>query len=257
MRKGKRGGVYRARSIWLTAVISFVLLTVTFLSAPEVDAAAYPDPLTNCSAHLQSGTGSFSSLSKTSKTIYVEPNGTISGNVILTTENSMPSTNVAPLIGTVDKNWKEPAKGFWTIDGNISTNVAWHTSPIKLTAPPKVGTYYIIFAFNEDFTGAQVASSTSWRYERDSGSLVWNDGNEVANLLPSQIEELQSYGRTDIIKLHNNGFQTNWTLPGDAITVVVSNKVVNEPDMAWVPIAFIATACGFVVAVFLIRRWMK
>ncbi len=203
------------------AVTVMTLLGSFVMVAPPAAALVYDDPLTNSYVKIQSGTGSFSSLSSSSKQIYVQSGESIYGSVMLETYNGMSASNRAPLIGT--PNWGSHSSSYWTINDWISTGIQFYGSQgISLTAPSTAGTYYLIFAFGAEFTGAQVASSTNWRYADVHGE-VWNDGNDVAQLSASKISQMQSSGRTTVNYLFDTASQS-WTVPGDAIVVVVSNE---------------------------------
>ncbi len=194
----------------------------------RVDALThYDDPLTASYVKIQSGTGSFASVSPSNKRINVEPGAVLSGSVTMSTKNDLAGSDIAPLIGT--PSWGAHSTSFWTVNPWISTGTNSYTSSgISLTAPSTAGTYYLIFAFNAEKTGAQVASCTNWRYVERGGSELWNDGNDVAGLSASQIAEAQATGRTTVTYRFQTWTQ-GWTVPADAIKVVVGTLVVPEP----------------------------
>jgi hypothetical protein len=94
------------------------------------------------------------------------------------------------------------------------------SSNIAVNAPSSEGTYYLIFAFNAELNGAQVASCTNWRHE---GGVVWNDGNDIASFSSQKIAEIQSNGRTTVSYLFTTWSQ-QWTVPSDAIKIVVADE---------------------------------
>jgi hypothetical protein len=97
-----------------------------------------------------------------------------------------------------------------------------YSTDIAVTAPLNEGTFYLIFAYNAEYNAENVASCTNWRYsENNNGAVVWNDGNDVAGLTPTQLAQLQADGRTAVNYRFEFGLQSAWTLPGDAIKVIV------------------------------------
>jgi len=203
------------------AVTALVLLGSFVMMAPPAKAWVYDDPLTSSYVKIKSGSGSFSTLSPSSKQIFVQSGETLTGSIVLETYNSMVSSDRAPLIGT--PNWGSHSSSYWTIEDWISTGTqSYGSGEISLTAPSTAGTYYIIFAFGAEFTGGQLASCTNWRYADVHGE-VWNDGNDIAQLSTAKIAQMQSAGRTTVSYLFDRGSQS-WTVPGDAVTVVVSDE---------------------------------
>jgi hypothetical protein len=212
-------------------LVALLIMTVLFVPASEA-MTHYDDPLTTSSVQIQSGTGSFLDVSGSNKVIYAQPGDTLSGDLSVQTINGMASSNRAPLIWT--PSWGDHSSSFRTINDWISSGAASYSTDVSITIPSTTGTYYIIFAFNAEVTGAQVASCTSWRYEELFSELSWNDGNDVAGLSAQQIAQLNSAGRTTVTYQHadiqtddsdgTHAFnQAGWSLPGDAIKIVVSN----------------------------------
>jgi hypothetical protein len=148
--------------------------------------------------------------------------------VTLSTKNDLEGSDHAPLIGT--PNWGGHSASYWSVHGWISTGTASYTSSgISLTAPQAEGTYYIVFAFNAEFEADQVASCTNWRYESKYGRVLWDDGNDVAELSNNQLAEAQANGRTTV-QYQFQSWKQSWSLPADAVKVVVSTTPTPEPD---------------------------
>jgi hypothetical protein len=145
---------------------------------------------------------------------------TISGNVTVVTENNMITTDRAYLICTT--NWTSHESGYSTINKAIDTGVQEYTTSISVQAPSTKGTFFLIFAFNAEYNAQNVASCTNWRYsDNNSGVVVWNDGNDVAGLTPTQIDQLRTDGCIKVNYLFEFELQSAWSLPGDAIKVKV------------------------------------
>ncbi|NLT38780.1 MAG: carboxypeptidase regulatory-like domain-containing protein [Methanomassiliicoccus sp.] len=210
----------KARKSMAVAVTVLVFLGSFVMTAPPAAAWVYDDPLTSSYVKITSGSGSFSSLSTSSKQIYVDSGESIYGSIVLETHNSMSATDKAPLIGTT--SWGSHSSSYWEIENWISTGTnSYVSSNIAVNAPTAAGTYYLIFAFGAEYTGAQLASCTNWRYADVHGE-IWNDGNDIAQLSAAKISQMQSSGRTTVNYLFDQGSQS-WTIPGDAVTVVVSD----------------------------------
>lgn len=235
------------------AVVVFAALTASILLLPaNTTALVFDDPLTTSSVKIRSGTGSFSALSDHAKLVTVKPGATLSGTIRLDTFNGMDPGFVAPLIWT--RSWDAHYAGFETLNPWIGTGTREHTADVSFTVPTAPGTYYLIFAFNAEYNGSQVASLTNWRYYDTHGAVSWGDGKDVADLSSSKIAEIQANGRT-IVNYQFDGWSQEWTLPADAVTIVVAENNSGDawfPD--WVPIAFTVTAIAFAVAILMIRR---
>ena len=133
---------------------------------------------------------------------------------MLLVRNSGASFAVAPLIytpswGAPDSSWRLVAK--WVPDGTTL-----YSPPLHLTAPSARGLYHLIFAFQLELTGADVASGTNWRLGHD----IWTKGNEIAKFSGEQIREAQTFGCTTSHWLLQHGYDT-LSIPADAITINV------------------------------------
>jgi hypothetical protein len=181
-------GIWERKRGWI-AIVVFVAFVVPILLLPtSSNALVFEDPLTSSSVKIRSGTGSFSVLSDDVKRVNVQPGATLSGTIRLDTYNGMDSAFVAPLIRTM--SWGVHYASFEIIDPWIGTGSREHTFEISFTAPKTPGTYYLIFAFNAEYNGSEVASLTNWRYYDAQGGVSWDDGNDTADLSSSKIAEI-------------------------------------------------------------------
>ncbi len=102
------------------------------------------------------------------------------------------------------------------------------------TAPSAPGSYHLIFAFQLEDTGGNVASGSSEFLSWDTGNLdshdVWDDGNAIASWAPSQVADAQAFGCAYHWRLDSTGGypgpSTGQTyrllvVPADAITAQV------------------------------------
>jgi hypothetical protein len=210
----------------LVSVTVLAVIASAVLMAPSVHALTYyDDPLTSSQVKIQSGTGSFVNVTADTKQIFVRPGEALNGTVTMGARNGLASTDNAVLIGT--PSWGDASSSYWNVSENMLTGLENYTSDINLTAPSAEGTYYIIFAFNAEHNGTSVASCTSYRYFDLTGTYSWNDGNDVATLTAEQVAQMNTVGRTTVTYRHADAThwwdQAGWTLPGDAIQVVVTD----------------------------------
>jgi hypothetical protein len=163
--------------------------------------------------HILSGNGDFNSMSN--KTLTVSAGSTIRGEIKLQAINSGHSDAIAPLIWT--PSWGDHSTSWKLINGWISTGQSEQQAQISFVAPTTPGTYHIVFAFQWEKNGSQVASASNWA----QGSDKWNDGNDIAELTAAQISEAQVNGHTEDNWLTGSGYK-QICLPCDAITLAVT-----------------------------------
>ncbi len=132
----------------------------------------------------ESGSGIFSGLSPTMKTITVAAGQPIIGRVALTENNAWQAA--IPLIGV--PSWGNASSSFWLVNAPIPNGTSNQVAAVNLVAPQSAGTYYLIFASYTD-SPAGIASETG-------GSLPpsWKSGMGLASLNRSQILQAQQYG---------------------------------------------------------------
>lgn len=165
---------------------------------------------------ITSGNGSFAGVSDSSDTVSVAAGASISGQVNLNLNNIEPGGDVTPLIYT--PSWGNPQTSYQTI-GYLPQQTATtsQTANVSLTAPTTPGTYHIIFAFEWEMNGGQVASATGWASGHPDN---WGSSNNIALLSQSQIQQGQQNGWTSDNWLYSSGYAHQY-VPLDAITVVV------------------------------------
>jgi transcriptional regulator with XRE-family HTH domain len=170
---------------------------------------------------LISGTGSFAGVGPERKELAVAPNANLLGKVFLMTQNGGATFAVAPFVytptwGSAENSWRLVAQ--WVPDG---TNV--YSPSIVLKAPQAPGRYAIIFAFELEKSGANVASGTNWRL----GTNVWSAGHRLAGLSKEQIQEAQRFG------CYTSNWQMSYgvdqiTVPADAVTLLVTKSFLDS-----------------------------
>lgn len=163
---------------------------------------------------LASGTGSFEGVSADRKAIAVSPGQSLDGKVALLVHNGGAPFAIAPLIYT--PSWGVPEKSWQLIARSVPDGTTLYSPEIHLPAPATRGLYHLIFAFQLEMNGAQVASGTSWVI----GHNDWKDGNEIAGFNAEQIREAQTFGCTSVRWLTKYGYEP-FSVPADAITINV------------------------------------
>jgi len=113
----------------------------------------------------------------------------ITGSFTVTINSSWPSTDVMAM--GVTPNWGTPSTSYIDL-GGFSTPVTGLQSTIdlNLTAPSTPGTYYIIAAFEAEYTAGEVMSCTNWQV----GYLDWSTGYAVADWATSTIKTADKKG---------------------------------------------------------------
>lgn len=172
--------------------------------------------------HIQTGTGTFAGLSPENKSVSVAAGQPLSGTINIAVHNGFPASAIAPLIGTA--SWGEPQSSWWLINPWLPIGDNTVKTDIHLLAPLLAGDYWIIFAFQGEMRGDQVASGTNWGIGYD----IWEPGRGVATLTETQITEAQHCGFTKELRLYGIGPQETY-LPADALTIHVGAPISSPP----------------------------
>jgi hypothetical protein len=160
------------------------------------------------------GTNSFSAINSGLKRINASPGQPLEGIITVEALNRGPGFAVAPMIYT--PSWGDHQTSFRTIVRDLRSAPSTQNVPIRLSAPSEAGTYYLIFAFQLELSGANVASGTNWSTRRD----VWNDGNDIAEFNASQLESARRWGCALDAWLLPEGPKLFY-VPADAIVIQV------------------------------------
>ncbi len=186
-------------------------------SSPPVSQIPLNAGNTGGTIRISSRTGSFAGISDSSNTITVTPSESISGQITLQADDLGPASDITPLI--VTPSWGNPQSNWQLINSSIPTGQSTQNAIVSLTAPTTPGVYTLEFAFEWEKTGDQVASATNWAVGQD----VWGDGNDIATLNQSQIQEGQQKGYTEDNWYFTTGYAHQY-VPFDAITIVVGSN---------------------------------
>jgi uncharacterized protein (TIGR03437 family) len=105
--------------------------------------------------------------------------------------------------------------------GGFSTPVYGLTRSVAVNwqAPATPGVYYIIVAFRDEFTAGEVMSCTNWSV----GSLLWNDGQAVAEWPSNLIESAINVG--SVAAAYTGEAGPTVFIPSTAIRVVVASAL--------------------------------
>jgi len=121
-------------------------------------------------------------------TLTVNSGGSITGSLNVQAIYSGPPNNVVPFGYT--PSWGSHSVSYETIDGWIPVGASNYTEPINLAAPNDAGTYYLIFATNCEMELGWTMSQTNWTTE----TMSWDDGNDIADLVESELQSSLSTG---------------------------------------------------------------
>jgi hypothetical protein len=180
-----------------------------------VDAAhAVSNPRPLGTIQISSGAGPFSGVTPTHKIVSVRAGGSLAGSLTLRALDLGPAFAQTPLIET--PSWGDQ-KTSWRLITNLHPGQTEITAQINERAPLRAGTYHIIFAFNMEMNGGDVASATNWALGQD----VWNDGNDIAQFDSAQLYDAQQFGCAVDFSLVVEGYKPMY-VPADAITVEVN-----------------------------------
>ena len=168
---------------------------------------------THGTVRIVRGTGDFDKIDSGHKNMAVGPGADLQGTVTIEALNRGPGFAVAPII--VTPSWGDHSTS-WRLIGYLPVGGVTHEVKMSLRAPLEPGTYHILFAFQLELQGGNVASGTNW-----SGyGNVWNDGNDIAEFNDSQIQSAQRWGCAVDSWLMPEGPQLFY-VPADAITLEV------------------------------------
>jgi hypothetical protein len=176
-----------------------------------------PEEPHHSTVRLCSGTGSFSGVNPTMKSIRVYATSSFTGSLTIALDNKNADGVQVPLILT--PSWGYFSSSYRTLDSMIETGVSYlDTGSFSFTAPSIAGRYYIVFAFHTATGGAFVASAT----DPSMGAPIWEDGNDIAAFPTSRFTDAQSQGYTEVLWQIPSGY-TLEELAADAITVDVES----------------------------------
>ena len=144
---------------------------------------------------------------------------------------SMTSNSTAAMLSGAVALWGDRRKNFLTLralpphglDFASSVDLADQSGSFRvLRAPTVPGAYHMVVVYAAETEFRFAASGTNWIF----GEPQWNDGNDIADFTPKQIEELRTTGRTfQTVRTRNPSSRRvvddRHTRPGFVIDVVV------------------------------------
>jgi hypothetical protein len=155
-------------------------------------------------------------LSPTDWSIAVGRGRPIAGSLRIEADNFMGSNAVAPFGFTW--TWGDRRSSVRVVRRSIRSGVSTLDVPLDLRAPSEPGTYYILFAFNGEFTGEQVFSCHSWAAE---DGVTWYDGNDYHDMTDSEINFAHKRGFVNAWKYRTANGYRDADVPMMPIRVVV------------------------------------
>ena len=185
-------------------------------SFTTAQASTGADPGATSSLTLVSGTLNGQTVSPSSRTVTVQSGNSLVGSFVVQV-NSTFASNAALAMG-VTPNWAAHSTSFKDL-GSFATPVTGllRTINVNVTVPTTPGTYYLIAAFGNQTSAAQVMSSTDSSY----GTAVWGNGDDVADWSPTAISIANSSGTVRTNYLFQGGIYFLW-VPATALEVVVT-----------------------------------
>lgn len=171
---------------------------------------------------IVSGTGSFSGIGPSNKTVTVAPGTPLSGTISVNAVYQSSGNYVAPLIYA--SSWGDHTANWVLVATSVPPGMNTYSPTISLTAPWIARTFYLTFAYQLEIGGDHVASMTNWALGFDT----WYDGNDVAEWTPTQEIDGQLYGCAIVQREVGKGSGCNgnicypyYYVPADAITIRV------------------------------------
>ena len=154
-------------------------------------------------------------LSTNNRTVRVDTRATLEGTIQVRCKNRMRSSSVAPLCYTW--TWGDRTKSIGLVDDWIPSGISDWNIPIQLVAPEREGDYWIIIAFNGEYTAEQICSCTNWPVE---GNPIWYDGNDIWDWDNDTIAMANSMGAALVDYLTAEGMKQYW-VPATGIKIQV------------------------------------
>ena len=115
--------------ILATTMIIIICFSMFSVFAPKVMAQQSIQTNFGSTLWISAGSGTFSSISKTSLTINVAPGQILSGSITLQANNNFPSDAIIPLIGT--PSWGDQTTSWWLINSWLTTGTSYQTTNVK------------------------------------------------------------------------------------------------------------------------------
>lgn len=161
------------------------------------------------------------SLDAASPVIRSYPGQLISGEIVIQVANHFAESSVVPVVYT--PSWGDHIASYRTLAGWLSVGLHQLVVPLQLTAPTAEGTHCITFAASGDTTPEYVASLSAW----SGGTPRWNDGNDLADMTPSDMSGAWTEGCALLPRYNEPG---GIVLTPYGLSYVVVNVT---PALAW------------------------
>ena len=204
----------------VTMVEGHLRLTLTKRPLPESPCwtgaltKTYDDRGLGGSAKILGGTLAGQSLNGRLPSIKVKAGSSLSGRIQFELINRGPTAAV--FVYGIGASWLGKRTVIFQRVGRQGTNTENYS--VAQVAPAKPGTYYLGVAGGWEYNAEQVFSSTNWNY---GGSPVWNNGDDILNACPA---ELEAAARAGVMAQRKLQKRRVWNpIPFAAVKVVVSD----------------------------------
>jgi len=134
------------------------------------------------------GTLNGTSINPSDPTLTVNSGESITGTLKVQAIYSGPSSNVVPFGYT--PSWGSHSSSYITVISDLPVGTSPYDVSINLNPPTTPGTYYLILASNCEMNLGWTMSQTNWT----TGTMSWDDGNDIADLTESELQESLSTG---------------------------------------------------------------
>ncbi len=213
--------IYNAVTGYSTPLSETKTLTAggTIVFSGSYAATGNADPGATSKLRLVSGTINGQAVSPSSRTVTVAPGVSLSGSFVVQVDSTFASNAVMAM--GLTPTWGAHATSYTNL-GGFATPVAGlqKTVNVNLPAPATAGTYYLITAFRNESNAGQLMSATN----PSAGSLVWDNGDDIADWSPITIGVANSYGTVQAKHLFADGHHVLY-FPSTALKIVVTPAV--------------------------------
>ena len=134
------------------------------------------------------GTLNGTSINPSNPTLTVNSGGSITGTLKVQAIYSGPSSNVVPFGYT--PSWGSHSSSYVTVISDLPVGTFTYDVSINLNSPTTPRTYYLVFASNCEMNLGWTMSQTNWT----TGTMSWDDGNDIADLTESKLQDSLSTG---------------------------------------------------------------
>jgi hypothetical protein len=171
------------------------------------------------------GTLNGMSINPSNPVITVSEKENITGTLKVQVTYNGPSNNVVPFGYT--PTWGSHSSRYVIVNSDLPVGTSSRNISINLRAPASAGSYYLIFASRPEMKLGWVMSQTNWT----TGSMSWNDGEDIADLTGFQLKKSLSRGYLYLDMLEKGTYKnTSYGIAYVKINVKDANDAYSAPE---------------------------